>query len=126
MALVYMTPSLLWHILCVTEFFSLKLPFIQLRHLIMQHLKSPFCHIKEVIIAIIPFIYVMYICNTSIFTWKLLENYLVTSLIIGNLMIFRVTSVEWTWLGLEWPPSYSFVKLWAWRCLQHEWDYILF
>ena len=34
-----------------------------------------------------------------------LENYLGTSLIIGNLMIIRVTSVEWTWLGLEWPPA---------------------
>ena len=30
-------------------------------------------------------------------------NYLRTSLIIGNLMIIRAPSVEWTWLGLEWP-----------------------
>jgi hypothetical protein len=30
-------------------------------------------------------------------------NYLGTSLIIGNLMRSRVTGVEWTWLGLEWP-----------------------
>jgi len=29
----------------------------------------------------------------------LLGNYLRTSLIIRNLMIIRVTSVEWTWLG---------------------------
>jgi hypothetical protein len=36
-----------------------------------------------------------------------LGNYLRTSLIIGNLMIIRVTSVEWTWLGLEWPLAYS-------------------
>jgi hypothetical protein len=28
-----------------------------------------------------------------------LGNYLRTSLIIGNLMVIRVTSVEWTWLG---------------------------
>ena len=28
-----------------------------------------------------------------------LGNYLRTSLIIKNLMILRVTSVEWTWLG---------------------------
>jgi hypothetical protein len=28
-----------------------------------------------------------------------LENYLRTSLIIGNLMIIRDTSIEWTWLG---------------------------
>jgi hypothetical protein len=28
-----------------------------------------------------------------------------TSLIIGNFMSIRVTSVEWTWLGLEWPPT---------------------
>jgi hypothetical protein len=28
-----------------------------------------------------------------------LGNYLRISLIIGNLMIIRVTSVEWTWLG---------------------------
>ena len=41
-----------------------------------------------------------------------LGNYLGTSLIIENLMIIKVTSVEWTWLGLlEWPLSYSFVKL---------------
>jgi hypothetical protein len=33
------------------------------------------------------------------------------SFIIGNLMIIRVTSVEWTGLGLEWPLSYSFIKL---------------
>ena len=32
-----------------------------------------------------------------------LGNYLGTSLIIGNLMMIRVTNVEWTWLGLEWP-----------------------
>ena len=24
---------------------------------------------------------------------------------LGNLMITRVTSVEWTWLGLEWPAT---------------------
>jgi hypothetical protein len=40
-----------------------------------------------------------------------LGNYLGASFIIGNLMIIRVTSVEWTWLGLEWPLSYSFIKL---------------
>ena len=28
-----------------------------------------------------------------------------TSLIVGNVMRIRVTSVEWTWLGLEWPPA---------------------
>jgi hypothetical protein len=32
---------------------------------------------------------------TSIFTWELLENLTYH----GNLMIIRVTSVEWTWLG---------------------------
>jgi hypothetical protein len=35
-----------------------------------------------------------------------LGNYLSTSLIIGNLMIIRITSVEWTWLGLEWPLAW--------------------
>ena len=24
---------------------------------------------------------------------------------LGNLMLIRVTSVEWTWLGLQWPPA---------------------
>ena len=43
----------------------------------------------------------MYIQNTSIS----LGNYLGTLLIIGNVMIIRVTSVERTWLGLEWPPT---------------------
>ena len=33
-----------------------------------------------------------------------LENYLGTSLIIGHIMMIKVTSGEWTWLGLEWPP----------------------
>ena len=32
-----------------------------------------------------------------------LGNYSRTSLIIGNLMIMRVTNVKWTWSGLEWP-----------------------
>ena len=40
-----------------------------------------------------------------------LGNYLGTSLIITNLMLIRATSVEWILLGLEWPPSYSFVRL---------------
>ena len=40
-----------------------------------------------------------------------LENYLGISLIIGNTMIIRVTSVEWIWLGLKWFLSYSFIKL---------------
>ena len=31
--------------------------------------------------------------------------HLETSLIIGNSMTIRVTSVKWTWLGLEWPPA---------------------
>ena len=48
------------------------------------------------------------ICTSKIHPFG---NYLGTSLIIGNLMIIRVTSVEWTWLGLEWPPSYFFVRL---------------
>ena len=44
------------------------------------------------------------LCTSKIHPF-LLGNYLGTSLIIGNLMIIRVTSVEWTWLGLEWPPA---------------------
>ena len=32
-----------------------------------------------------------------------LGNHLGTSLVNGNLMIIRTTSVEWTWLGLQWP-----------------------
>jgi hypothetical protein len=47
--------------------------------------------------------------HTSVIHPYSLGNHLETSLIIGNFMIIRVTSVEWTWLGLEWPPSYSFV-----------------
>jgi hypothetical protein len=42
------------------------------------------------------------LCTSKIHPFSL-GNYLSTSLIIGNLMIIRVTSVEWTWLGLEWP-----------------------
>ena len=42
---------------------------------------------------------------TSIIHPLSLGNYLRTSLIIGNLMRSRVASVEWTWLGLEWPRT---------------------
>ena len=35
-----------------------------------------------------------------------LGDYLGTLLIIGNFMRIRVTSAKWTWLGLEWPPTY--------------------
>jgi len=44
------------------------------------------------------------LCTSNIHPFSL-GNCLGTSLIIGNLMIIRVTSVEWTWLGLEWPPA---------------------
>ena len=42
-------------------------------------------------------------------TSKIHPFHLGTSLIIGSLIIIRVTGVEWTWLGLERPPSYFFV-----------------
>ena len=60
----------------------------------MRHLESPFCHIKEVGNAKVPFTYVMYIFNTF----------------IGNLMRIRVRSVEWTWLGLQWPRAIILAK----------------
>ena len=41
------------------------------------------------------------LCTSKIHPFSL-GNYLGTSLIIGNLMIVRVTSVDWTWLGFEW------------------------
>ena len=44
------------------------------------------------------------LCTSKIHPFSL-GNYLGTSLIIANLMRIRVTSVEWTWLGLEWPPA---------------------
>ena len=43
-------------------------------------------------------------CTSKIRPFSL-GNYLGTSLTIGNLMRIRVISVEWTWLGLEWPPA---------------------
>jgi hypothetical protein len=42
------------------------------------------------------------LCTSRIHPFSL-GNYLITSLIIENLIIIRVISVEWTWLGLEWP-----------------------
>ena len=42
------------------------------------------------------------LCTSRIHPFSL-GNQLRTSLIIGNLMIIKVISVEWTWLGLEWP-----------------------
>ena len=44
------------------------------------------------------------LCTSKIHPFSL-GNYLKTSLIIGNLTIIWVTSVEWTWLGLEWLPT---------------------
>ena len=44
------------------------------------------------------------LCTSKIHPFSL-EIYLGTSLVIGNLMVIRVTSVEWTYLGLEWPPN---------------------
>ena len=44
------------------------------------------------------------LCTSNIHPF-LLGNYLGTSLIIGNLVTIKVTSVEWTWLGLEWPHA---------------------
>ena len=38
------------------------------------------------------------LCTSRIHPFSL-GNYLRTSLIIGNLMIIRVTSIGWTWLG---------------------------
>ena len=38
------------------------------------------------------------LCTSRIHPFSI-GNYLRISLIIGNLMIIRVTSVEWTWLG---------------------------
>jgi hypothetical protein len=40
------------------------------------------------------------LCTSRIHPFSL-GNYLSTSLIIGNFMMIRVTSVEWTWLELE-------------------------
>ena len=40
------------------------------------------------------------LCTSKIHPFSL-GNYLRTSLIIGNFMMIRVTSVEWTWLELE-------------------------
>ena len=42
------------------------------------------------------------LCTSEIHLFSL-GNYLGTSLIIGNLVIIRITGVEWAWLGLEWP-----------------------
>jgi hypothetical protein len=42
------------------------------------------------------------LCTSRIHPFSL-GNYLRSSLIIGNFMIIRDTSVEWTCLGLQWP-----------------------
>ena len=44
------------------------------------------------------------LCTSKIHSFPL-GVYLGTSLIIGNLMIIRAISVEWTWLGLELPHA---------------------
>ena len=70
------------------------------RHWIMQHLEYLFFQIREVVNAKFPFIYV----TSKIHPFSL-GNHLGTSVIIGNLMIIKITSVEWAWLALEWPPA---------------------
>ena len=48
------------------------------------------------------------LCTSRIHPFSL-GNYLKTSIIIGNLMIIRVTSVEWTWSGyLKLKGDYDF------------------
>ena len=42
------------------------------------------------------------LCPSKTYPFSL-GNYLGTSVIIEILMRIRVTSEEWTWLGLEWP-----------------------
>ena len=44
------------------------------------------------------------LCTSNIHPFSL-GNYLGTSLVIGNILRIRVTSVEHTWIGLEWPPT---------------------
>ena len=44
------------------------------------------------------------LCTSKIHSLSL-GNYLGTSLTIGNLMSIRVTSAEWTWLGLGFSPA---------------------
>jgi hypothetical protein len=61
----------------------------------IRHLEPAFCHIKEGINAKIPS---SMLCTSRIHPFSL-GNYLRTSFIIGNLMITRVTSGDWTWLG---------------------------
>ena len=75
----------------------------------------------------LPFIHA---CTSRIHPFSL-GNYLRTPLITGNLMIIRVTSVEWTWLGLGWPLSYFFgqimrVKMFTtWMILDYIVEHIL-
>ena len=69
----------------------------------MRHLESPFCHIKEVVDAEIFFrlcyVHLKYIQFHLGITWQL------HLIITGNLMRIRVTGVEWTWSGLQWPHA---------------------
>jgi hypothetical protein len=72
------------------------------------------------------------LCASRIHPFSL-GNYLRTSLIIGNLiMIIRVTSVEWTWLGLNWRWIYlklgfcsstinskAKIERWLWFWIMH-------
>ena len=70
------------------------------------------------------------LCISSIHPFSL-GNYLGTSLISGDLMRIRVTGVEWTWLGLEWPATPEifgllfreflriFVFVWSYKLLLH-------
>ena len=56
--------------------------------------------------------FLSYVLCTSKIHRISLGNYLGTLLIIGSFMRVRVTSIEWTWLELEWPHA-EYVALYA-------------
>ena len=81
--------------------FEFKTPsFMRLRHSIMRHLESPFCHIKEVVNAKILVMYGMYVQNTSIYTWGLLGNFTYHWELYENSMSLVYNGYGWGYSGL--------------------------
>ena len=100
--LIYTTPSILRHIFARPNFLVQNFLFYTAMTLDNVTFRNPhFVILKRHVM--LNFLSSMF-CTSKIHPFSL-GNYLGTSRIIGNLMRIRVTSVEWTWLGLEWPST---------------------
>jgi hypothetical protein len=100
--LVYSTPSILRHIFARPKFLGQNYLFYTATTLNNTTFRNPRFVILKRHVMLNNFSSML--CTSKIHSFSL-GNYLGNSPIIGNLMRIRVTSVQWTWLGLEWPST---------------------